>query len=71
MKCSEMAYIGLLNRAPVAPSDATGVRRVGALAWAHVASAARLIHYTLHPKRGAAATEVIGILPGFTGGQRP
>jgi transposase len=56
-----------LRRALVAHSDETGVRQAGALAWAHVCSTARLSHYAIHSKRGAAATEVIGILPGFTG----
>jgi transposase len=56
-----------LQRAPVLHSDETGVRRAGALAWAHVASTHRLTHYAIHPKRGAQATEAIGILPGFTG----
>jgi transposase len=56
-----------LRRAPVVHSDETGVRRAAASAWAHVASTARLTHYAIHPKRGTAATEAIGILPGFTG----
>ena len=43
------------------------MRRSGRLAWAHVASTPRLTHYAIHAKRGAEATEAIGILPGYTG----
>jgi transposase len=56
-----------LQRAPVLHSDETGVRRGGRLAWAHVASTARLTHYAVHAKRGSAATEAIGILPSYRG----
>ncbi len=56
-----------LARAPVLHSDETGVRRGGRLAWAHVASTARLTHYAIHAQRGSAATEAIGILPHFRG----
>jgi transposase len=41
-----------LRCAPVQHSDETGVRRSGRLAWAHVASTPRLIHYAIHAKRG-------------------
>jgi transposase len=56
-----------LGQAPVLHLDETGVRRGGQLAWAHVASTARLTHYAIHSHRGSAATEAIGILPGFRG----
>ena len=56
-----------LRHAPVLHSDETGVRRGGALAWAHVASTARLTHYAIHAKRGAEATQAIGILSTYHG----
>jgi transposase len=56
-----------VRRAPVLHSDETGVRRAGQLAWAHVASTRQLTHYAIRAQRGAAATDALGILPGFRG----
>jgi transposase len=56
-----------LGRAAVLHSDETGVRQAGKLAWAHVACTDRLTHYAIQAKRGAEATEAIGILPGYRG----
>jgi transposase len=63
----EVAIKAALQRVPVLHNDETGVRQAGRLAWAHVASTERLTHYAIHPKRGAEATQQIGILPDYTG----
>jgi len=63
----EAAIKVALQRTPVLHSDETGVRRAGTLAWAHVSCTSQLTHYAIHPKRGSAATEAIGILPAYTG----
>jgi transposase len=63
----EAALTAALVRVPVLHNDETGVRRAGRLAWAHVASTARLTHYAIHAKRGAEATNAMGILPAFHG----
>jgi transposase len=60
-----------LRQASILHNDETGVRRSGRLAWAHVASTARLTHYAVHAKRGSEATDAVGILPAFTGVRVP
>ncbi|HEX9412552.1 MAG TPA: IS66 family transposase [Ktedonobacterales bacterium] len=63
----EAAIKAALQRVPVLQSDETGVRRAGTLAWAHVASTARLTHCAIHAKRGREATDALGILPAYQG----
>jgi transposase len=53
--------------APVLHNEETGVRVAGRLQWVHVSSTATLTHFGVHAKRGTAATDAIGILPGFQG----
>lgn len=63
----EAQITAALQQVPVLHSDETGVRRTGTLAWAHVASTARLTHYGIHAQRGSDATSAIGILPAYAG----
>ncbi len=53
--------------APVAHFDETGFRVQGKLHWVHSASTGQYSLLTCHPKRGVAAMNDAGVLPGFTG----
>ena len=53
--------------AEVAHFDESGMRINGPLNWLHVAATGTAVHYTAHPRRGSAAMDAAGILPGFQG----
>lgn len=56
-----------LAAAPVAHFDETGLRVAGRLHWVHSASTDQFSLITCHAKRGVAAMDDAGVLPGFTG----
>ncbi|MFY1699527.1 IS66 family transposase [Solwaraspora sp. WMMA2101] len=56
-----------IKNAPVAHFDETGIRVDGRLAWPHSASTPTDVLLTVHRRRGTAAMDDAGVLPGYTG----
>jgi transposase len=56
-----------LVKAPVLHQDETGMRVGKQGWWVHVCSTDRLTHYAVHPSRGRAGLDAIGIAPRFHG----
>ena len=56
-----------LSRAEVLHQDETGLYVAGQRHWMHVSATEHLTHYAVHPKRGKAALDAIGILADFQG----
>lgn len=58
---------GRLADAPVVNFDESGLRVAGKLHWVHSASTDKYSLIIVHPKRGVAAINTAGVLPGFGG----
>ena len=56
-----------LRNSSVLGVDETGVRINGKIAWVHLARTETLTHLAVHPKRGSAAFDEIGIINRFEG----
>jgi transposase len=63
----EAAIKQAITQAAVAHFDETGCSVADQRQWLHTASTRHLTHDATHPKRGAEATQAIGILPHLTG----
>lgn len=63
----EAAIRALATQSEVAGFDETGVRATGSLHWLHTVSTQFLTWYYAHKRRGRAAMDAAGILPGYRG----
>jgi transposase len=67
LDASLKAIFDMLTGEKVAHFDETGVSVQGERHWVHVASTKSVTLYSIHPKRGTAAMDDMGVLPKFTG----